>query len=53
MAVVRRIVQSVVRPIAAALTSSVYIKDANWRNLEKEDGYNLLQENGDYILLEN
>jgi hypothetical protein len=53
MSVVRRIVQTIVRPIAAGLTSGVFIKDATFRNLEKEDGFNLLQEDGYYILLEN
>lgn len=43
MSVVRRIVQTIVRPIAAGLTSGVFIKNATFRNLETEDGFNLLQ----------
>ena len=52
MGLVRTIAHKIVRAIALPVTSVVYIKDAVFGNLEKEDGTNLLSESGEYILLE-
>lgn len=43
---------NIIQPIFRKIFRRIFDSDIHWGNLETEDGFNLLQENGDLILLE-
>jgi hypothetical protein len=46
------ILQKILQPVFSQVIKNVYEADQTYFNLELENGFNLLQESGDLIILE-